>query len=390
MSILSQPEFRVPIDRVVPGMVLSRNLEHRGTLLLRFGVELDEEKLTRIAAMGVPYLHVHFANQDLRLLKELLIAQDNPPSYERLVGLVREAFYEFIPNYARPEHCTRDQAVGETVREIVRHTFDIIFSSRRCFELLRQTRFFQVSYLRHCPAAWVYSLCVGCTLGYNMPTLLDLSFAAMFYDIGMLKVQPKILAKPGRLTDLEYAEIKKHTYFGRKMLEEISDFSASAATVAFQHQEFYYGGGYPKNKRGDEIHEFSQIVGLTDKFAALVSVRNYRKNFQPYEAYEMLLAQTKSAVCPKVFVAFLKSVLLYPRGSMFKLSTGEIAQPIDFPLHMPTRPTVRITHSSTGEELFGLERIIKLAEQPEIKVESFSLPDEQTARFAPETQNHYE
>ena len=359
-------------------MVLSRNLEHRGTLLLRFGVELDDEKLARIANMGVTYLYVHFANQDLHLLKELLIAQDNPPSYERMVGLVRESFYEFIPSYARPEHCARDHSLGETVNEIIRHTFDIVFSSRRCFDLLRQTRFFQVNFLRHCPAAWVYSLCVGCSLGYNMPTLLDLSIAAMFYDIGMLKVQPKILAKPGRLTDLEFSEIKKHSYFGRKILDEIRDFSTSAATVAFQHHEFYYGGGYPKNKRGDEIHEFSQIVGLTDKFAALVSTRNYRQNFQPYEAYEMLLAQTKSAVSPKVFVAFLKSVLLYPRGSMFKLSTGEIARPIDFPLHMPTRPTVRITHSATGEELYGSERIIKLASDPDIEITSFSLPDEQT------------
>jgi len=354
-------------------MVLSRNLEHRGQMLLRFGSELDEERIERLREMGVAYVFVHFDDDDLKMYKELLVHQDNPPTYERLVDLARQTFFEFIPAFARPEFCARSAEVQQIARATIDNTFDILLSSRRCFELLRATRFFQVTPLRHCPAAWVLALCVGAGLGYNLPTMLDLSLACLFYDLGMLKIAPQILAKPGRLTELEFSEIKKHTFFGRRMLEDISDFSTSAARVAFEHHEHYYGGGYPKNKRGDEIHEFSQICGLTDKFAALLTTKTYRERFQPYQAYEMLLAQTKSSVSPRIFVSFLKNVLLYPRGSLLRLSTGEIAEPVDFPMHMPTRPTVRITHGANGEEILGNRRVVQLFDHPEISIEGIAV-----------------
>ena len=239
--------------------------------------------------------------------------------------------------------------------------------------------FFAIESLSHCPTAWIFALCTGAGLGYSMPVLVDLSLSSLFYDIGMTRVPPRILAKPGRLTELEFTEIKKHTFFGRRLLEHLNEFSASASVVAFEHHEHYYGGGYPKNKRGDAIHEFSQIIGLTDKFAALLTARTYRERFKPYQAYEMLLAQTKSAVSPRIFVAFLKSVLLYPRGSMFRLSTGEIAEPVDFPLHLPVRPTVRILYGPNGEEVLGRRKVLKLQDHPEILIESFTICDEPSA-----------
>jgi len=357
-------------------MVLSRNLVHNGQMLLRYGIELDQPRIDKLGELGVRHLHIHFARDDLHTYKEILLSQDNPPSYEKLVELSQVSMHEFIPPFARPRHCARSIELAETVENIIEHTLDVVFSSRSCFELLLETRFFQTQALRHVPAAWVYALCVGAGLGYNPPTLLDLSLAGLFYDVGMLRIPGHIVSKPGRLTDLEFAEVKKHVFFGRRILSEISSFTSSVMAVAFEHHENYYGGGYPKNKRGDDIHEFSQIVGLTDKFAALMTPRSYRERFQPYQAYEMLLAQTKSAVSPRVFVTFLKSVLLYPRGSMLRLTTGEIAEPVDFPLHMPTRPVVRVTHTPHGEELLGQHKVLRLVDHPEIAIEALAIGDE--------------
>lgn len=385
--MIHQPEFRVPVGKALPGMVLSRNLEHNGQLLLRHGIELDQERIEKLNSLGVTHLHIHFSNDDLRTYKELLVQQDSPPSYERLLQLSRGSLLELVPPFARPYCCARTEEAASLVNATVDHTLDVIFSSRRCFELLRTCQLFQLEPLKHCPVAWIFALCTGVGLGYNPPTLLDLSLSSLFYDIGMLKVPPQILAKPSRLTDLEFGEIKKHVFFGRRLLADLSAFSSSALTVAFEHHEYYYGGGYPKNKRGDAIHEFSQIVGLTDKFAAMVTARSYRKTFQPYEAYEMLLAQTKSAVSPRVFVAFLKSVLLYPRGAMLRLSNGEIAVPVDFPLHLPTRPTVEVTHSSGGEEVVAPRRQVHLADHPELTIESFAIAEQpRRTAAAPEQQ----
>jgi hypothetical protein len=371
-----QPEFRIPLSYAESGMVLARNVEQQGVLLLRHGSTLDEERIEQLRGHGVSSLYVSFGDDDIDHYKRMLVGDETPPTYERLVELAREVFVDLIPPQARPLYCVRDPDHIRLVMFAIEHTFDLLFSSRRFFELLRLARFFQTDILRHCPAAWVYSLAIGAGLGYNLPTLLELSIASLFYDIGMLRVPAKIMSKPGRLTELEYAEIKKHVFFGRRLLEEYAKLSFTAQLVAFEHHEHFYGGGYPKNKRGDSIHEFSQIVALTDKFAALVTDRKYRGAFQPYEAYEMLLAQTKSTVSPRIFVAFLKSVLLYPRGAQFRLNTGEIAEPIDFPLHMPTRPTVRVTNTATGEEVVGQDRTYNLIQQKEIQIVSFSIGPE--------------
>ena len=356
-------------------MVLARNLEFRGQLLLRHGITLDQERIERLRELGIGHLNVHFDNADISLYKDLLVEQDCPPTYERLTELVHDSFREFIPAFARTAHCARTRELGIIVDEVIAHTYDVVLSSRRLSNLIKATRFFQLHSLRHCPAAWVFALLVGAGLGYKLPTLLDLSLAALFYDIGMLRLPPRILAKPGRLTELEFAEIKKHVFFSRRMVEDLSSFSAGAEIVAFQHHENYYGGGYPKNRRGDDIHEFAQIVGLTDKYAAMLTDKYYRARFQPYQAYEMLLAQTKSAVSPRIFVAFLKSVLLYPRGSMLRLSTGEIAEPIDFPLHLPTRPQVQVTHGPGGEEIVGQRKTYELVDHPSITIESVAILD---------------
>ncbi|MCC7479815.1 HD domain-containing protein [bacterium] len=376
-TAVALPEFRVPIERAVPGMVLSRNLEHRGQMLLRHNSTLDSALIERLREQQVDYIYIHFSDQDVEFYKRLVLNHDNPPTYEGMGRMLRDAFWELVPSFARPEYCTREASVARIVEETIHHTIDLLFSSQRCFELLRQTRFFQARPVRHCPTAWVYSLCIGAGLGYNVPHLLDLGIAALFYDVGMLRVNPRVLAKPGRLTEAEWGEVRKHSYFGRRILEEVNSFSSTAAIVAFEHHENYYGGGYPKNKRGSSIHEFSQIVSLADKFAALVTARDYRQRFQPYQAYEMLLAQTKSSVSPRIFVAFLKHVLLYPRGSMLRLSTGEIAEPVSFPLHLPTRPTVMITHGPEGHSVVGAPRMIHLVEHPQIGIESFAIVEEQ-------------
>lgn len=382
-AVITQPEFRIPVGKAVPGMLLSRNLELRGATLLRHGTRLTHDHLQRLREMGVETLLVQFGDEDVGTFKQLLISGAAAPERDEFAELARIALREFIPPFARPQFCARTNELEITVAAALEHSLDVILGSERCFELLRQARMFQVPCLRHCPAAWVYSICIGAGLGYNMSTLLDLSVAALFYDIGMLRVPARILSKPGRLTEQEWAQIKKHAFFGRKMLEGLSEHSESAAMVAFEHHENYYGSGYPKGKTGSAIHEFSQIVGLADKFAAMVTGKDYRSGFQPYQAYELLLAQTRSSVSPRIFVAFLKSVLLYPRGSVLRLTSGELAVPVGFPLHLPTRPLVMVTHTRYGEELVGDSRTLSLAEHPELGIESFAIIDESPRQHLP-------
>jgi HD-GYP domain-containing protein (c-di-GMP phosphodiesterase class II) len=376
MESVARPEFLLPIAQVKAGMELSRNVILRGATLLRYSTILDDELIDRLKGLGIQVLHVHLSDSDFQSFKQILLAQDTPPPYESAMRGISEAFLLGIPPQARPISCGATPEIVGRVEEVVRHTVDLIFGSRQLFGLLREADFFMAPLLRHSVRAWIFSLCVGVRLNYSLPALIDLSLASLFYDIGMTKIPHNILYKPAKLTDQEYSTIKKHTYFGRNMLEGVERFSPRAPTVAFEHHENYYGGGYPANKRGDAVHEFSQIVSITDKFAALITDKAHRDKRDPSDAVEMLIGFTRTSVSPKIFVAFMRSVLVYPRNSLLKLSTGDVGTPVEYPPHKPYRPVLRIIFDKSGNEIMHSRRSIDLSANPGISVVSYSVPEE--------------
>lgn len=376
MDVLARPEFLLPVPRLKPGMELSRNVVLRGATLLRFSTVLNDDLIQRLRGIGVDSVHVFLSEDDFDSYKQVLLAHDTPPAYESTLRAMRDIFMDNVPLQARPATCCADDDLAHRVDEVMDHTLDLLLGSRQLFQLLKEADFFLTPLLTHSLAAWVYSLCVGVALEYNLPAMLDLSIASLFYDIGMTKVPASILFKPGTLSELEYAEVKKHTYYGRNILDDYAHLSPRAPIVAFEHHENFYGGGYPRNKRGDAIHEFAQIVAITDKFAALITEKAHRERKDPSDAVEILMAYTKTAVSPKVFVAFLRSVRVYPRNALLKLSTGEIGTPVEYPSHKPYRPVLRVIFDREGNEVLHLRRQIDLSLNPGIKVVSFTVPEE--------------
>lgn len=367
------PEFRVPLSKLATGMVLAKPVTYGASPLLSAGAVLDETLIEKLRGFHIDHAFVRFDDGDIPTVKRLIVGLDEPPPPGEVSKASRDFLSNSVPPFARPHMCARTPEVFSSVQETMTNTLDVLFSSSRLFALLDEAGFFQTSVLRHCPVAWTYALCVGAALGYNQPSLLDLSVAALFYDVGMMRVSGRVVAKPGKLTEMEFAEIRKHTHFGKRILEEISPISDAAATVAFEHHESYAGGGYPRGVNGDSLHEYSQIVILTDKYAALMTDREHRRRFQPYQAYEMMLEETKKSVSPDVFNAFLRSVLIYPKGSFLKLSNGEIGTIADFHDAVPARPTVEILYEASGTDVSAQKRRMDLADNPQITIESFAV-----------------
>ena len=370
-------EFPVPVDLLEPGMVPSRNVQFKDTTLVRYGTPLDEEMIERLRSFSIRQVFIELGDADLDLFKKLILYGQRGPTFEPIRTALRKVLVYSIPAFADPRQAARDPAVARRVQEALAHTWELMLSSQQLFEVLDYAHFLLHPRLRHCPVACVYSLIIGASMGLTMPQLVDLAMSSLFYDIGMLELEAQIVVKPGRLTRIEFNEIKKHTYFGRSYLEEkLSGLSLTCARVAFEHHESFYGGGYPRGVQGDSTHPYSQIVSLTDKFASMISERTYREAMKPYQAFEAVLEQTRNSVSPQMFVTFLKSVLIYPRNCLLRLSTGEIARPIDFPLNLPTRPVVELVFSAQGERIVGESRRIALADHPEITIEEFGVLDE--------------
>jgi putative two-component system response regulator len=118
--------------------------------------------------------------------------------------------------------------------------------------------------------------------------------SSQLHDVGKIAISDRILQKPGRLTDEEFGEMKKHTVFGVQIIERIeasttaSDFLKYAKIFAGTHHEKWDGSGYPNGLAGKNIPLQGRIMALADVYDALVSERPYKKAFPPAEAVKII------------------------------------------------------------------------------------------------------
>jgi putative nucleotidyltransferase with HDIG domain len=116
---------------------------------------------------------------------------------------------------------------------------------------------------------------IAARLGWDEQARESLRTAALLHDIGKIAIPAEVLAKPGRLSAIEYALIKNHPRIGSELLAPIA-FAAPIATIVAQHHERLDGSGYPEGLRGDEILPAARILAVADVVEAMVSHRPYR------------------------------------------------------------------------------------------------------------------
>ena len=170
-------------------------------------------------------------------------------------------------------------------------------------------------------AAYTEILCRA--MGLSEEETWKISVASMMHDVGKICVPREILHKPGKLTEEEFSEIKKHVDYGHKLLENSSgEVMRLAANIAWQHHERYDGKGYQNELSGEKIDIYARAVAVADVFDALVSKRCYKKSWTPTQAREEILNQAGRQFDPQItklfdehFDEFLKVMEDYPDAS---------------------------------------------------------------------------
>jgi putative nucleotidyltransferase with HDIG domain len=130
---------------------------------------------------------------------------------------------------------------------------------------------------------------------------------ALLHDIGKIKVDDAILNKPGRLTDDEFAVIKRHPQYGLDLLTG-KEFPWDIRPIIHQHHERVKGSGYPAGLKGDEIAIGARIVCISDVFDALTSDRVYRAAYDPAKAVEIMQKESGTTFDTMLLNAFMRMV----------------------------------------------------------------------------------
>lgn len=132
-----------------------------------------------------------------------------------------------------------------------------------------------------------YSVALATAIGY--PDLEAIRLSGLLHDIGKITVPVKILNNPGKLTAIEFEEIKKHPTTAYNILG-VSAIFDSVKDIVRSHHEKMDGSGYPHNLHGESIPLGARIVAIADVFDSLTSERSYRKEIPLDEALTIIKA----------------------------------------------------------------------------------------------------
>lgn len=196
----------------------------------------------------------------------------------------------------------------------------------------------------------ILSVSLGTYLSFDKPQVAALGAAALMHDIGKMTVPHEIINKPGKLTDVEWDQVKRHPVEGALLLADIPGVSKLAMVAAFEHHQHADEMGYPKVEGEVRLHPFSQIVKLADAYEALTAARVYYKvQMPPDQAIRILLKKKDTVFNPTIVKAFVNMVGLFPINTLLKLDTGEVAL-VKHQTRDLMRPRVLILTAFDGSE----------------------------------------
>ncbi len=141
---------------------------------------------------------------------------------------------------------------------------------------------------QHCLLVTGAAVAYALQAGLSARDRLTLTVAALLHDIGKAEIPLGILDKPGKLTDDEFAVIKRHPLIARDYLLTQQNLPAEVIAAVTQHHEYLDGSGYPHQLQGHQIAPLARLLTVCDVYGALVERRAYKSPKTPYEAIMIL------------------------------------------------------------------------------------------------------
>ncbi len=180
----------------------------------------------------------------------------------------------------------------------------------------------------HCVNVAVLSITMGQQLGLSRQALADLGVAGLLHDLGKMSVPGDVLRKPGALSSEEWALMRRHPIEGALMISRMPGLSTvmlDSMRACLEHHMNYNLTGYPEVGLEWGQATMSRIVALSDCFDAITAHRAYHKRpMTAFEGLQILLGPNRVNFDPAVLWALVRSVGLYPAGTVLQTSSGHV------------------------------------------------------------------
>lgn len=226
------------------------------------------------------------------------------------------------------------EAVAPMVASILRNADAYLW-----LETLRERGGYDNGHALNCSALMAV---FGRHMGFPPEVLSDMASAGLLLDVGKLRVDPALLARPGPLGAEEMAEARRHVAYGVAIVEADPGVPHEVREAVAGHHERHDGSGYPRGLAGDDIPLLARIAGLVDAYDAMTSDRAYRNGIARHEALQELYRLRGTWFPAELVEQFLQCMGVYPTGSLVELSSGEVAVVMGQNLARRLRPKIML------------------------------------------------